>query len=193
MRVVPSDQISNMIAKIANPSFSTQESTLGIEPCSSSEYFKPDGRFHNFFTRASIGTTRGIIDLERVQIDKRSLFNIVPCSLATSLDLMLYSGKTLAFMIADRLIQTNHYSKFTIRVAGRNTMINDGVISGLQTILLSYNRTRRVYLLKDFKNQDNFIPIPLAIKVAGEKLPHIFHTGVEAKDVKPAEIGNLMR
>jgi hypothetical protein len=184
----PRDQMSNMIARAATPFTSTQHSKPGIEPRGPGEYFKPHGSLHNFFTKASIKTPRGVVDLDRVQVDERSPFNLVPWSIATNLDLMLYSGETLAITIAHHLIQTNHYSQFTIRVAGHNTTINTGVVSGLQTILLGREWIRSVHLLSDSGNQKYYIPIPLAIEVAEEKFPDIVDTEAEAKDVKPVDM-----
>jgi hypothetical protein len=183
----PRDQMSNMIARTATPFTSTQHSKPGIEPRGPGEYFKPHGSLHNFFTKASIKTPRGVVDLERVQVDERSPFNLVPWSIATNLDLMLYSGKTLAITIAHHLIQTNHYSHFAIRVAGRNTTINTGVVSGLQTILLGREWIRSVHLLSD-GNQKYYMPIPLAVELAEEKFPDIVDTEAEAKDVKPVDM-----
>ena len=184
----PRDQMSNMIAKTATPFTSTQHSKPGIETRGPGEYFKPHGSLHNFFTKASIETPRGVVNLERVQVDESSPFNLVPWSIATNLDLMLYSGKTLAITIAHHLIQTNHYSEFTIRVAGHNTTINTGVVSGLQTILLGREWIRSVHLLSDFGNQKYYIPIPLAVEVAEEKFPGIVDAEAEAKDVKPVDM-----
>lgn len=183
----PRDRMSNMIAKTATPFTSTQHSRPGMEPQGPSDS-KPHGRLRNFFTKASIKTPRGIVDLERVQVDERSPFNLVPWSIATNLDLMLYSGKTWAITIADRLVRTNQYSQFTIRVAGHNTTINTGVIYGLQTILLGREWIRSVHLLNDFGNQNYYIPVPLAVEAAEEKFPGIVDTEVEAKDVKPVEM-----
>jgi hypothetical protein len=177
-----------MIARAATPFTSTQHIKPGIEPRGPGEYSKPHGSLHNFFTKASIKTPRGVVDLERVQVDERSPFNLVPWSIATNLDLMLYSGETLTITIAHHLIRTNHYSQFTIRVAGHNTTINTGVVSGLQTVLLGREWIRSVHLLSDFGNQKYYIPIPLAVEVAEEKFPDIVDNEAEAKDVKPVDV-----
>jgi hypothetical protein len=180
----PRDQMSNMFARTATPFTSTQHSYPGIEPRGPGEYFKPIGNLHNFFTKASIETPRGVVELE-VQVDEGSPFNLVPWSIAANLNLMLYFGKTLAITIAHHLIQTNHYSQFTIGIAGHNTTINTGVISGLQTILLGREWIRSVHLLSDFRNQGYYIAIPLAVEVAEEKFSDIVDSEAEAKDVKP--------
>ena len=184
----PRDQMSNMIAMTATPFTSTQHSKPGIEPRGPGEYSKLYGSLHNFFTKASIKTPRGVVDLERVQVNERSPFNLVPWSIATNLDLILYSGETLTITITYHLIRTNHYSQFTIRVAGYNTTINTGMVSGLQTVLLGREWIRSVYLLSDFGNQKYYIPIPLAIEVTEEKFPDIIDNEAEAKDIKLVDV-----
>ncbi len=176
----------NQEAKIAEEAQSPNHGALDPRD-QTGDYFKPHGSLHNFFTKASIETPRGVVDLERVQVDERNPFNLVPWSIATNLDLMLYSGETLAITIAHHLIQTNHYSQIAIRVAGHNTTINTGVVSGLQTILLGREWIRCVHLLS-FGNQKYYIPIPLAIEVAEEKFPDIVNTEAEAKDVEPVDM-----
>ncbi|MAD85169.1 MAG: hypothetical protein CL912_19585 [Deltaproteobacteria bacterium] len=162
----------------------TQHSRPDSEPPGPGKDFKPRRRFYNFFTKASIYTPKGVIDLERVHVDERCPFNLVPWSMATNLDLILYSGEASTHP----LNQINQYSQFTIRVAGHTTTINTGVISGLQTILLGREWIRSVHLLSDSGNQNYYIPIPLAVQVAEEKLLDKVNTEVASKDANPLEM-----
>ncbi|KAH6704281.1 hypothetical protein BKA61DRAFT_680537 [Leptodontidium sp. MPI-SDFR-AT-0119] len=145
---------------------------------------KPQDRLHRFSTKASIETPMGVTELERIHVDDRCPFNLVPWSLATNLNLMLYPGKTLAVTIARHSIQTNQYSQFAIRVAGQKTTIDTIVIPGLQTILLGRDWINTVHLLSDFRNQNYYIPVHLAVEVFEEAFLDTFDT----KDVKPAEM-----
>jgi hypothetical protein len=145
---------------------------------------KGHSKIHNFYTKASILSPRGIFDLERVQVDERSSFNLLPLSIAMGLDLILYSDRVLTITVADRLILTNQYCRFTIRVAGVDTTINTGVISGLQTVLLGQEWIQSVNLLSGFGNQSYYIPIPLAVEAAEERFPGVGDGEVEAQDIE---------
>ncbi|PVH70705.1 hypothetical protein DL98DRAFT_540644 [Cadophora sp. DSE1049] len=172
------DLRSNMVTGTATPFTSTRDSRPGGEPSGPGEFSKPRGRCHNFFIKASIYTPRGVIDLERVHVDERCPFNLVPWSMVTNLGLVLYSGEASTHP----LNQINQYSQLTIRVAGHTTTINTGVISGLKMILLGREWIRSVHLLSDSRNQNYYIPIPLAVEAAE------VDTETEAKDVKPVEM-----
>jgi hypothetical protein len=182
----PRDEISNMMTKTATPFASTQESNPHSGLTASVSDQRP--RIHNFYTKASILSPKGIVDLERVQVDERSSFNLLPWSIAIDLDLILYFDRVLTIPIAGRLVLTNQYCRFTIRVAGVNTTINTGVISGLQTVLLGQEWIQSVNLLSGFGNQSYYIPIPLAVEAIEEKFPDIGNAKVEAKDIKLDEL-----
>ncbi len=141
-------------------------------------------KIHNFYTKASILSPRGIFDFERVQVDERSSFNLLPWSAAKDLHLLLYPDKVSTITVADRLIQTNQYCRFIIRVAGVDAMINTMVIPGLQTVLLGQEWIQNVRLLSGFDNQSYYIPIPLAVEAADERLPEIRNADVEAQNVE---------
>lgn len=172
------DLRSNMARRTATPLSSTQDSRPGDEPPRLGQFFKPRGRFHNFFVKASIYTPRGVIDLERVHVDERCPFNLVPWSMAKDLGLLLYSGEPSTHPIN----QINQYSQFAIKVAGHTTTINTGVIPRLKMIQLGREWIRSVHLLSDSRNQKYFIPIPLAFEAAE------VDTGTEAKDGTPVEM-----
>jgi hypothetical protein len=144
-------------------------------------------KIHNFYTKASILSPRGIVDLERVQVDERSSFNLLPLSIAMDLDLALYPDRVLTMTIANCRIQTSQYCRFTIRVAGFDTTINTSVISRLQTVLLGQEWIQSVKLLSGFGNQSYYIPIPLAVEAAGERFPDLFDAEVEAQNIELVE------
>jgi hypothetical protein len=146
--------------------------------------FRRQSTIHNFYTKASILMPRAIVSFEQVQVDRRSLSNLLPLSIAMNLGLVLYPYKIL---IADRSIQTNQFCRFTIRVAGIDATINANVISGLQTIVLGREWIQSVNLLSDIGNQNYYIPIPLAIEPAEEKLPNVNNARVEAGDSREFE------
>ena len=142
---------------------------------------KGHSKIHNFYTKASILSPRGIVDLERVQVDERSSFNLLPLSIAMDLDLALYPDRILTITVANCRIQTSQYCRFTIRVAGFDTTINTGVISGLQTVLLGQEWIQSVNLLSGFGNQSYYIPIPLAVEAAGERFPDLVDAEVKPR------------
>ena len=152
-----------------------------------SNFSKGHSKIHNFYTKASILSPRGIVDLERVQVDERSSFNLLPLSIAMDLDLALYPDRVLTITVANCRIQTSQYCRFTIRVAGFHTMINTGVISGLQTVLLGQEWIQSVKLLSGFGNQSYYIPIPLTVEAAGERFPDLVDTEVEAQNIELVE------
>ncbi|KAH7363998.1 hypothetical protein BKA65DRAFT_490165 [Rhexocercosporidium sp. MPI-PUGE-AT-0058] len=140
---------------------------------------KPQNGPHRFSTKASVETPRGFTELESIHVDDRCPFNLVPLSLATNLNLTLYSGKTRAVTIARHSIQSNQYCQFAIQVAGQKAMIDTIVIPGLQTILLGRDWIHTVHLLSDFKNQNYYIPVHLAVEVFEEVFLDISDTIVE--------------
>ena len=152
-----------------------------------SNFSKGHSKIHNFYTKASILSPRGIVDLERVQVDERSSFNLLPLSIAVDLDLALYPDRVLTITVANCRIQTSQYCRFTIRVAGFDTTINTGVISGLQTVLLGQEWIQSVKLLSSFGNQSYYIPIPLAVEAAGERFPDFVNAEVEAQNIELVE------
>jgi hypothetical protein len=119
-------------------------------------------------TGYTISIPRGIFGFIRVQVDERSSFNLLPWSIAKNLQLILYSNRVSTITIADRLIQTNQYCRFAIRVAGVDTTINAMVIPGLQVVLLGQEWIQSVRLLSCFDDRSYYIPIPLAVGRRGE-------------------------
>jgi hypothetical protein len=73
-------------------------------------------------------------------------------------------------------------------VVGLDTTVNAGVIPGLQTILLGREWIQSVNLLSGFGNQSYYIPVPIAVEAAYEKVPNIVDSGVEAKDSQKFEM-----
>ena len=145
-------------------------------------------RIHNLYIRAAILLPRGIAGPFQVYVDERNSFNLLPLSIAVDLDLNLYFDRTLTIRIADRLVQTNQYCRFTIRVAGLDMTIDGGVISELQTILLGREWTQSVKLLRGSGNQSYYIPVPLDVEAANEKFPDISDAEVKPQDSKEAEV-----
>lgn len=139
---------------------------------------------HNFFTTASIRTPTGNICLERVQVDERSPFNFIPWSIATTLNLILYSGKELTVTTPHYQMQTTQYSKFTIRVANYDTTIHAGVISELRTVLLGREWIHSAQLSAS-GNRNYYIPLPLSVEIAERKLFHILDAEIATEAVKP--------
>jgi hypothetical protein len=142
---------------------------------------------HSFYTKAAILLPRGIAGIYRVHVDERCSFNLLPRSIALDLGLILYADRILTITVAGHLVQTNQYCRFTIRVAGHDTPIIAGVISGLQIILLGREWMQSVNLLSNFGNQSYYIPIPLTIEAAEEEFPGISDAEAEAKGSK--EVG----
>jgi hypothetical protein len=70
------DEISNIMTKTATPFASTQDSNPHSRLIASVSDQRP--RIHNFYTKASILSPKGIVNLEQVQVDERSLFNLLP-------------------------------------------------------------------------------------------------------------------
>lgn len=62
---------------------------------------------YNFYTRASILTLRGIVNFQRVQVDERSSFSLLPWSIAIDLDLIQYSDRVLRTTVDNRPVQTS--------------------------------------------------------------------------------------
>jgi hypothetical protein len=200
----PRRSIPNMITKVADSFASTQDNNRDIVNIASAsderlkelgnctiETRRSDGpheqklghsRIHNFYTQASILTLRGIVALERVRVDERISFNLLPTSIAVDLDLILYSDRMLTIRVAHRLVATNQFCRFTIQVAGLNRTIDAGVISGFQDILLGREWMRSVNLITGFGNQSYYIPVPLTAEAAEEHFPGIDDTEAEAKD-----------
>jgi hypothetical protein len=98
------------------------------------------------------------------------------------LDLALYPNRVLTMTVANCRIQTSQYCRFTIRVAGFDTTINAGVISGLQTVLLGQEWIQSVKLLSGFGNHSYYIPVPLAVEAAGKRFPDLVDAEVEAQN-----------
>lgn len=145
-------------------------------------------QIHNFYTKASIFTPRGIVDFQRVQVDESSSFNLLPWSIAIGLDLILYSDRILRTTVDHRPVQTNRYCRLNIRIAGVETTINTGVILGLRTILLGREWIRSVNLLSDFGNRSYYIPVPLAVEAAEKKSLDTVDTKADAKDIELDEL-----
>jgi hypothetical protein len=99
-----------------------------------------NSKAHSFYTRASISTPRGLVDFQRVQVDGRSSFNLLPWSTAIALNLVICSD-SLRTTSADHPI--NQYCRLNIRVAGVETAINARVVPGLHIILLGRECYRR--------------------------------------------------
>lgn len=129
-----------------------QEQPLACAPPQNND---ENSKIHNFFTKGSIFTPRGIANFQRVQVDERSSCNLLPWSIAITLGLILYPNS---------LGTTATYCRLTIRVAGVETAINARVLHGLHTILLGREWIESVNLLSDFGNRGYYIPIPLAIE-----------------------------
>ena len=149
---------------------------------------KGHGRIHNFYTQASILAPTGIVRLERVKVDERSSFNLLPRSIAADLNLSLYPGKMLTIMVAQHLVETYHYSRFTIRVAGIDRMINAGVISGLQIVLLGREWMQSVNLMAGLGNHSYYIPVPLAIEAAKAEFSDIGDTGGQVQENEQVKV-----
>jgi hypothetical protein len=64
-----------MITKIATLFASTQDSNLHSRLTASVSDQRL--RIHNFYTKALILLPKGIVNLKQVQVDKRSLFNLL--------------------------------------------------------------------------------------------------------------------
>jgi hypothetical protein len=165
----------------------TDRRLVGPQQQSLSHCSKRNSKIHNFYTKASILSPKGMFDLGRVQVDERSSFNLLPWSIAMDLGLTLYSDRVLTITVTDRLVQTNQHCRFTIRVAGVDTTIKTGVISGLQTVLLGQEWIQSVNLLSTFGNQSYYIPIPLAVEAAEERFPDFGDAEVKAQDIEPVE------
>jgi hypothetical protein len=147
-----------------------------------------DRKIHNFYTKASILTPRGIVDFQRVQVDERSSFNLLPWSIAIDLELIMYSDRALRTTVASRPVYTNQYCRFNIRIGGVERTINTGVVPGLYTILLGREWIQSVSLLNGSGEQSYYIPIPLVIEMVDEKTFH----AVDAKsNSKHTELGDL--
>jgi len=128
------------------------------------------------------------VDFQRVQVDERSSFNLLPWSIAIDLDLIQYSDRVLRTTVDNRPVQTNQHCRFNIRVAGVETTINTGVIPGLYTILLGREWIRSVNLLSDFGNRSYYIPVPLTVEAAEEKSFHTVDTKADAKHIELDEL-----
>lgn len=165
----------------------TDRRLVGPQQQSLSNCSKGNSKIHNFYTSASILSPKGIFDLGRVLVDERSSFNLLPWWIAMDLGLTLYSDRVLTITVNNRLVQTNQHCRFTIRVAGVDTTIKTGVISGLQTVLLGQEWIQSVNLLSTFGNQSYYIPIPLAVEAAEEKFPDFGDAEVKAQDIEPVE------
>ena len=139
-----------------------------------------NSKIHNFYTKASIFTPRGIVDFQRVQVDERSSLNLLPWSIAIALDLVLYSDSLEKIAAGGPIHQ---YCRFNIRLAGVEKAINARVIPGLHTILLGQEWIRSVKLLSDFGNRGYYIPIPLAVEAAEEKPLDTMDTKADEKGI----------
>jgi hypothetical protein len=181
------DTVAEHRAEAIESRSATDRGLVGPQQRRISNCSKEHSKIHNFYTKASILSPRGIVGLERVQVDERSSFNLLPLSIAMDLDLALYPDRVLTITVANCRIQTNQYCRFTIRVAGFDTTINTGVISGLQTILLGRGWIQSVKLLSDFGNRSYYIPVPLAVEAAGERFPDLVDAEVEAQNIELVE------
>jgi hypothetical protein len=125
----------------------------------------------SFYTKVSILTRTGIIGLERVQVDSRSLFSLLPWPIALDLGLVLYSDGLLRTTVGGRLVVTSQYCQFTIRAAGLDTTVVAGVVSGLQVLLLGRRWIEEVNLLQGINplnpSTRYYIPVPLAVEPIG--------------------------
>lgn len=146
----------------AGPNFAEGDNPTTNQP----DFIKGYSGIHNFFTTASILTSRGMFEVKKVEVDERSPINLLPMSIAVDLGLMLYSNDLSAFTIADRSVQTSQYSRFTIQVAGCSTTILAGVASDIDMILLGRDWIYRVNLLNGIGNQKYYISIPLSTAAA---------------------------
>ena len=123
-------------------------------------------KIHSFYTTAWIADHGP----ERVKVDGRSPLNLLPQSMAANLSFILYSDQPLEIMMAGRIIRTDKYCRFTIRVAGHSVMINARVVTGLPTLLLGRDWIRKVDLLNDLGSQRYYIPVPLAVEATKENI-----------------------
>jgi hypothetical protein len=123
---------------------------------------------YKLYTKASIVSTRGIVELGRVQIDKSSLHNLLPRSIASKLGLLLHFGSIVKLRVADRTVTTNQYCRFNINVANIKTTIDAYVVTELSSLLLGWEWTQQVNLLSDLGNYTFYIPGP---NVNLKKLP----------------------
>src|ERR1035438_5424143 len=112
-------------------------------------------RIHNFYTEVLILTLKAIIRLDRVQVDSRCPCNLLPQSITKSLNLIMYSCRQLAIMIAKTRVHTHDCYQFTIRVAGLDTRIVAIMIPGLHPWFQNSN------LLSDPRTRKYYIPVPL--------------------------------
>jgi hypothetical protein len=162
---------------VAGPNFTQSDNQTTKQP----DFSKGYGGIHNFFTTASILTSKGIFELKKVEIDERSPINILPLSIAIDLRLTLYSDNLSAFTISGRPVQTSQYSRFTIQVAGHNTTILAGVASNIDMILLGRDWIYRVNLLNGVANQNYYISIPLTTTAA-------LRSDIKIDDIRPRRI-----
>jgi hypothetical protein len=112
---------------------------------------------HKLYTKAAIVLAGGIVELARVKIDRGSLYNLLPRSIASRLGLPLHFGSSIRVRVANHTALTNQYCRLTIKVAGIETAIDTCVVSELSSLLLGWEWTQQVNLLSDYRH---YIPGP---------------------------------
>ncbi|KAL5316311.1 hypothetical protein ACEPPN_015356 [Leptodophora sp. 'Broadleaf-Isolate-01'] len=113
------------------------------------------------YTKAAIALRKGMVELGRVKIDGDCMHNLLPRSIADELSLPLRFGDAIRIRVANRSIPISQYCRFSIQVAGVETMINTCVVSELPSLLLGRAWIQEVRLLRDFENHTLYISGPL--------------------------------
>ena len=122
-----------------------------LRDCSTS-----DSSNHMMYTKAAVLSARGIVGLG-VKIDRSSVHNLLPRSLASRLRLPLHFGKSIRIEVDNHIFPANQYCRFNIRVAGVETTIDACVVSELPSLLLGREWIRQINLLSDFGNHKYYI------------------------------------
>jgi hypothetical protein len=88
------------------------------------------------YTKAVITLREGIVELGRVKIDRDSIYNLLPLSIAEELTLPLYFGDVIRIRVGNCSILISQYCRFSILVASVESTINICVVSELPALLL---------------------------------------------------------
>jgi hypothetical protein len=98
-----------------------------LQDCSNGMSTFDSRRNHMLYTKAAVLSIRGVVELG-VKINRSSVHNLLPRSIASRLRLPLYFSKSIRIGVANYIIPINQYCRFNIRVASVETTIDACVV-----------------------------------------------------------------
>ncbi|KAH8792217.1 hypothetical protein F5882DRAFT_376774 [Hyaloscypha sp. PMI_1271] len=90
----------------------------------------------SLYTKATIVSKEGMVELGRVKINRDGIHNLLSRSIADKLGLSLHSRSILRIRVENYSISVNQYYRFGIQVASVKTTIDIYVVSELPSLLL---------------------------------------------------------